>query len=393
MKYLYSVFLFIVFISVPAQKDSTNSDLAFSLQGQYGQMLSTNNYIKELESRNFAGISFEVSKQTDGDKMWQQKFGNPSYGVGIYMPDFLQNKEFGHPVVIYGNFRGAVKRWNKLEWQYEWGGGFAFNWKPFNVSENYLNPSLGSSTSIYINAGTRLQYQLGKHFDLALGVNFNHFSNGALKIPNKGLNMYSPKISVTYNPDERNPMKTDSVNSYYDKYNAWEIAAFGGVKNVMYKGYDVDFAKRYEGFYFPAYGLETVYHRQFTFKSALGLGVGLHYDGEYNYSIHAENGELYQKKNFAHQKLLLSVFPSYRLMIGDFSVNVQSGFYLFKQKNESNVPEFYQRLGFQYNLSNKLFVSIGIRAYEFHVADFIEWKLGYTLDRKRIKRKNSGAVM
>lgn len=385
MKHFYTLFLFIFFL-IPAQKkDSIFSDLAFSLQGQYGQIIPTNYYIKDLGSKDFAGISFEVMKQTDGDKLWQQKFGNPSYGIGIYMPDFLQNKEFGNPVVVYGNFRGAVKRWKKLEWQYEWGGGFAFNWKPFSVSENYMNPSLGSSTSIYINVGTRLQYEMGGNFDLALGANFNHFSNGALKMPNKGLNTLSPKLSLIYNLDERSLGKTSSVDSDYDKYDVWEIAAFGGMKNVMYKGYDVDLAKRYQGFYFPAYGLESVYHRQFSFKSAFGLGVGLHYDGEYNYSIHAEKGELYKKKNFTNQKLLLSVFPSYRLMIGDFSVNVQPGFYIFKQKNESDVPWLYQRIGFQYRLSEKLFVSVGIRAYNFHVADFIEWKLGYTLDRKKRK--------
>jgi hypothetical protein len=384
MKHFYLLF-FCTFFLVPAQKkDSVTSDLAFSVQGQYGKLIPTNIYIKGLESRYFAGLSFEVTKQTDGDKMWQQKFGNPSYGAGVYMPDFLENKEFGHPVVVYGIFRGAIKKWKKVEWQYEWGGGFAFNWKPFSVADNYLNPSLGSSTSIYINVGTRLQYQIGKHFDLALGANFNHFSNGALKMPNKGLNVFSPKLSLTYNLDERNPAKTDSVHSRYDKYGTWEIAAFGGVKNVMYKGYDVDLAKRYEGFYFPAYGVETVYHRQISFKSAFGLGIGIHYDGEYNYSIHAENGELYKKKNFKNEKLLLNIFPSYRLMIGDFSVNVQPGFYLFKQKNESDIPWFYQRLGFQYQLSKKLFVSVGIRAYDFHVADFIEWKLGYAIGRKKI---------
>ncbi|MCF6317837.1 MAG: hypothetical protein L3J83_00935, partial [Proteobacteria bacterium] len=37
----------------------------------------------------------------------------------------------------------------------------------------------------------------------------------------------------------------------------------------------------------------------------------------------------------------------------------------------------YQRLGIKYHVNKGLFFGINIRAYDFGIADYIEWNMGY----------------
>ena len=61
---------------------------------------------------------------------------------------------------------------------------------------------MGAGKSFYVDVGLNLQYSLTQHFDIATGFSLTHFSNGAIKKPNYGLNTIAPKISLKYNFDE-----------------------------------------------------------------------------------------------------------------------------------------------------------------------------------------------
>ena len=390
--YLF-IFLFISCYYSSQELDSIQrSNLQGSVSTQYGKFLGTNDYLQTLKHRNFIGVSAELTVQTDGSQEWHKRFGRPYYGAGIVAFDFLTNSEMGRPFAVYGTFGGVIKETKKHSWNYETSGGFAFGWTPYDLKKGYINQTFGSSVSIYINLGANYKYYLGKHLDLGLGINFNHFSNGALKLPNKGLNMFSPKFSLTYHFDERQFAPNDSLTSF-DKYSTLDVNVFGGIRHSIFYGkdpgfqdFDVDMIKKFEGKYYQNWGIETVYHRQVTYKSSLGLGLGVMYDEDYNHKFYQdEKGEIQTARRFTHDNLLLNIFPSYRLSISKFAIQIQPGFYLFKKEIDRRYDKtiFYQRVGFQYTIGKNLLIGIGLKSFKFHKADYIEWRLGYRIFNKK----------
>lgn len=394
MKYFYSYFFLFISAFFFSQDLDTipKSNLRGTVSLKIGKFLGTNDYLKTLDHREFIGAAAELTLQTDGSKEWHKRFGYPYYGGGILALDFLKNSDMGRPFAVYGTFGGAIKETKTHSWNYETSAGFAFGWEPFNLEKGYLNETSGSSVSIYINLGASYKYYLGKNFDLGLGLNFNHFSNGALKHPNKGMNTFSPKLSLTYHFDKRLIHAKDSLSSF-DKYSTLDINVFGGVRHSIFLGKDegfeysdVNLTEKFKGEYYQNWGVETVYHRQITYKSSLGLGVGLLYDEDYNNRFYQdESGAIQTEKRFKHDNLLLNIFPSYRLAISRFAVQLQPGFYLFKKSVDRRYDKsvFYQRVGFQYTIGENLLIGIALRSYQFHKADYIEWRLGYRIFTKK----------
>ncbi|KUJ52522.1 hypothetical protein AR685_05750 [Chryseobacterium sp. JAH] len=389
--YLFSLISTLFFCQDSDTISKTNLQATVSLQ--LGKFLGTNDYLKTLTKRNFITGSAEITVQTDGSKEWHKRFGRPYYGGGILAMSFPNHQDMGNPFAVYGTFGGAITETKTHSWNYETSGGFAFNWNRYNYEKGYLNPTLGSSVSIYVNFGVNYKYYLGKHFDLGLGMNFNHFSNGALRLPNKGMNAFSPKLSLVYHLNERQYHPTDSLSAF-DKYSTLDVNFFGGVRHSIFLGKDegfeysdVDLGQKYKGTYSQNWGLETVYHRQITYKSSLGLGIGVLYDEDYNTKFFQDkNGDIQFEKRFNKDNLLLNIFPSYRLSISKFAIHIQPGFYIFKKAIERRYDKsiFYQRVGFQYTVADRLLIGIGLRAYDFHKADYIEWRLGYRI----FSRKN-----
>jgi hypothetical protein len=379
------------FNMVKAEKaDTLKIKKSFVVSGyaQYGEVLATNPYLKQANTLNnatneFAALSFQLLKQTTGAKVWEQKFGYPRYGFGIYSASFFNNNLFGTPIALYGVFKAPFKRWNKFSLNYEAGFGFTFNWEAFNPSENNFNISLGADQSVFIDLGANLSYELSPHFDLGFGYSFTHFSNGALKSPNFGLNTFSPKISLEYRINGFNPHLSQQSISPFIKNTSIDFSIFGGAKNVIYKGNDVDTITKYKGVYYPIYGFTTVINRQVNYKSKLGVGMSLSYDGSYNSTVFVDNGELEPTEGFHGNKLSLSIFPSYELIINKLSVVIQPGFYVFRKHSSNKEPATYQRLGLHYQFGSNLFAGINLRAYNYHVSDFIEWTIGYRLDLQK----------
>lgn len=384
MRNFYIYFLILLSVFYKAQEaDSLKPKLwTASANAEYGMVLPTNIHLKSYPHKAFAAYSFEFLKQTNGNRDWESLYSYPQVGVGVIAVDYLTNKQLGSPYAIYGIYNAKIKQWDKLKWYHSINFGISFNSTPYNSDLGYLNSSIGSKTNMFISLGTGLYYEIGKHFDLGLSLKFNHLSNGSLKTPNRGLNSVAPQLSLVYYPERVTPQKSDTVRIVHDKYNTVEFSVFAARKSAFYKGTDRDPGNYYQGYIYNIYGAEAFYFRQYSEKSAYGIGVGITQDDEYNHTMYLENGFVYDKKRFSKNQVLASVIPSYRLIMGKLYVNIGAGYYLFKKTWKYDKTAFFQRIGLQYQVTDRLFASFGINAYDFHVANYLEWKLGYTFSKK-----------
>lgn len=373
-----------------AQPDSAlisggNGSPGFAIQGMYqnGYVLGTNKFLKGINAEavkinSFQAFSLKFSVQTTGKNAWQQSYNYPQYGLGLYLADFFRHKEVGVPVAVFGFFNAPFKRWKKLVFNYEIGFGATFNWRSYNPVTNQYNVAIGAGESFMIDAGLNLQYLVTRRLELSAGFSLTHFSNGALKEPNSGFNTIAPKISVRYNFfDQPDFIKRDIPR--FRPCSEWLFSAYGGVKNVVFDTVSLPLLEKYEGVWFPVFGVSVVFNRQLNHKSKIGMGVNTGYDGAINAQAAVEANEVDSDGGKFTDKIMISIYPSYELVIHHVSILIQPAFYLYRKQVVHQSPVFHQRVGLKYHITEHLFLGITLVAYKFHVSDFIEWNIGYRL--------------
>ncbi|MEI6679547.1 MAG: acyloxyacyl hydrolase [Mariniphaga sp.] len=349
-----------------------------------GNVLPTNTFVRTQNTdpdglAHYNAWSARLVKQTMGDQIWQQIYGYPAYGAGIYSASFTDTKKLGNPIAVYGFFNAPFFKVNRWSVNYELGLGLTFNWNHLDPLENPYNVAISADESVYIDAGVSLKYQISKRMAINVGYGFTHFSNGRLKMPNKGLNTEASKICLSYSFDD-NPTTYQSqvIPPFHDQWE-WVLSAYGGARNVIYVGTGADMSTSVKGINFAVCGISNTINRQVSYKSKVGLGFTMEYNGSQNSRITVSGGTLDEVNLPFDRHLCLSIFPSYELVINNLSIVIQPGIYLYRIKSADMTPFIYQRIGVKYHISKNSFLGINLRAIKLSESDFIEWTIGHRL--------------
>lgn len=348
-----------------------------------GNILPTNDFVRpqntDLDGAHYFGYSLRLAKQTTGDKLWHQIYGYPEYGIGVYSAVFTNTKLLGNPIAVYGFFNAPFIKVNRLSLNYELGLGLTFNWNDLNTVSNPNNVAISTDKSVYIDAGISLKYLMSKRLSFELGYGFTHFSNGRLKMPNKGLNTGATKIGLSYVLNDGPIRYQSQIKPAFSGHYEWIISGYGGSRNVLYVGTNVDPTNQMKGLNYVVFGLSNTFNRQINYKSKIGFGFTMEYNGSQNSQIIVEGGNLDELDQHFERHLALSIYPSYELVIDRLSLVIQPGFYLYRKKSADMTPEYYQRIGVKYYFTKNIFLGINLRAYNFYQSDFIEWTIGHRL--------------
>lgn len=360
-------------------------DFNFQLSGQLGTVFPTNSFLRgqntQYESiKEYRTLALNFGKQTSGDRLWQRVYHFPKFGGGIYMGDFGEARsELGRPIALYGFYSAPFVRGQKVSLLYDLRLGMAFNWKPFDPVVNPNNISIGAKQSAYVEVGVRLDYRFSPHFGMELGADLAHFSNGALKKPNYGINTVAPTLAINYRPNPR-PFSTEPVERPGRQPFEWNISWFYGQTNVIFDSLNLDIVEKYEGENFPTTGLSTSINKQVGYKSKFGLGTTLEYHTYYGAVASVVNNDVeVEDTDSLKNHLAVSIFPSYELTISKLSILLQPSWYLYRSHPSDGNPVFYQRVGIKWYFSDHFFVGVNLRAFDLHVSDFLEWNVGFYL--------------
>ena len=382
-----SVILFIFsfsFLSASENKSSDSlryvKDLTLTGFYQYGWILQTNqfvngNNINQIPIREYRSASVQLSVQTHGEKLWEQLYNFPRYGFGLYKPFFPDAPYLGNPVAVYGTMGFALKRWESISIDFDVGLGLAFNWKSY--LEDKYNLAMGASESVIFSTTFSVEKRLVNGLIFSAGAGFVHFSNGSLKVPNLGINVFTPKAGLGYNFSGPEHKYRYQPVPEYNKQSEFFISAFTGWRNILYYGSDVDSITQRKGVYYSCYGIAAAYNYQVSHKSKFGVGVMADYLGYVNSSITTENGELVPNPASFSDGFEISVYPSYELVMERASLVLQPGFYIYRAKYPERTPFNYQRIGLKYHFTDDLSLGLYMRAHYWSIADFIEWTIGY----------------
>ena len=319
------------------------------------------------------GITVEVGRRTDGTKAWHDTYNLPSYGFGMSTAAFENSGQLIRPIEAYGFFSWPFARLSeRVGMTSDFGLGLSWNWGSTNLRTTPAETVLGSNLNARIDWGFYLRYMMTPHTTLYTGIDFTHRSNGGLVQPNQGINVLGPKVTMQYNfgPDMVSRGDSRPAPQFHPEWDA-VVAGSAGLKNVLESTTPV---VRQD---FGAFDVTAALRRHFYTFGRIATGVDVMYDGSTG-SYLEPDGQLWRADS--SQRGTIGMYGGYEHIIGRFSALIDFGYIVARTwPKDPEAPSFYERYGWRYHVTDRMFTGLAVRAVHGKKADALELSLGYRL--------------
>ena len=199
---------------------------------------------------------------------------------------------------------------------------------------NNANQSIGSVTNLYFPEMLYMDFPIAKGWAVGISGGWYHISNGSLRQPNSGYNLFAAELALRYSPTQSPIANTQSpianrqspiTNSQSPIAKKWSLiaSATASGRQVYYRDQQTFFVgSMHAAAYWHAH---PIFH--------LGGGVDVFYDGAY-----IQRDTYFQKTNLAAAKagdcwrVGVSVQPTF--VVGDFSLGLHLGAYMYDPVKE-----------------------------------------------------------
>ncbi len=312
---------------------------------------------------NGLDVKFGWTKK-DTDNTYNQVYRFPTLGLGWYSSTF-HNSDVGKPNALYFYFVMPLHFEETRKWTGSYIGafGFSYDFNPFDETINPSNILIGSYRNCYIHVGYNLNFNFNNKFAAYGSVGFKHFSNGAVKLPNKGINLIPFGLGVKYRFSDQSLPKPEVPLETFIRHNQWNVMMAAGYKNYELRGSS----------YFKS-TLGFNYLRQMSYKYRVGLGM------DFFYSDGAEIRNKSDESDFS-KSVSYAVVGSWEWVINRIIyVPIGVGYYLQRNLENGEEEPYYGRIGMRFRISDHYNLGITIKAHGGH-ADYFEWTFAYTFHK------------
>ena len=128
---------------------------------------------------------------------------------------------------------------------------------------------------------------------------------------------------------------------------------------------------------FGATVITAAAQRQFYRYGKFALGADATYDGSTGARL--DEADTPWRAN-AGQRWSLGTYGGYEHVIGRFGAIAQAGYYVARGFDNPTKPRAYQRLGWRYRVTDRLWSTVGIRMTRGRKADALEFGAGYRMN-------------
>lgn len=304
---------------------------------------------------NVARISF--GQETYGKSYWDQLYRYPDWGVGYSFTDLGNPNELGQANAIYYYLRIPVIKKSKFSLNYKISGGMA-----------YLNQgsiAIGSHLNLYFDFSLDTKFKLGKRLDLINSFGATHYSNGAIDMPNLGVNLFSYRLGLQYKLNNTHREKISVEIPEQENKHYISIVGGAGVKEKRPMG----------GEKLTVASGSVDYLKPVGLKHKFGGGLDIFYDE----SLYEIMDSVFNKDVSDNEIMRYGVHISGEARYKKLVVALHIGTYLKAKYTEDG--KIYQRVAIRYLFTEKFFANISLKTSK-GIADFVEWGLGYQISWK-----------
>lgn len=368
----------------------------FALNVTGGFVFPTNDFVSgENKIPYYSSVSAKYGISSSGSKWEDFAYGMPYYGVGFYSAHFFRKKELGLPMSLYV-FQGATVHQftERFGVKYEWNLGMSFNWKAYDPFDNPYNVALGSSVNIHVAAQIYANWYLNKNWDINAGVSLTHFSNGAYRLPNSGLNLVAPYVELVYHFNRENVRRipgADMIPPKIEKRLDYDLQVNISSRQIRMDTLGTGLPSRYIERRFKVFGLSYATLFVNSYKYKWGPSLDLVYDESSGARAWRETNPIDQKVydrvelGAVGKRFSIGLSAKGEIVMPHFSIFANLGYNLLHGNTYDY--RFYQIMGVKVYLKDNLFGTFGIRASRFSKAQYLYWCIGYTIPGRPFSKK------
>jgi hypothetical protein len=308
--------------------------------------------------KHFFMHQLNIGKKTSGRLPWQQLYHRPDMGISLFFTDIGQNKYTGFAVASLAFIQFPYLRWKHAQVNFKLALGPGWVEKKFDRINNYKNVVTGTHLNAAIQLTQSFEWQLTSNQFMSLGACLTHFSNGAFKLPNLGINLAGLQLSYKYRFS--NIEKTPEELPAFIKKMRYILHYSTGLKQV----YPV-LGKQYFIYNFAASALYQ-YHQ----KGSAGVSVDFFKDASVSNQMLFDTDSL----NDVKSNLQIGIAGVYQVEIGKIAIPLSAGYYAYN--NYKTLPPVYLKFGVCYYLTPHLNINFNLKSH-YAKADFFSYGIGY----------------
>ena len=313
------------------------------------------------QQHSFAGeISYVL--RTNGQRDWHKAYKFPDMGITLFGGTVGNQKILGNYFGAYGFIQFPFIARKNFRFNGKLGSGLGLGTKQYDPVKNPKNVAMSTPVNALICLGVDARYFFKKNW-VSVGIDMTHFSNGAFKVPNLGLNL--PYLSLGYGQFIRQQSETpQSIESVTPQQKIlYGATAIVSAKEVFPTG-----GKKY-----PVFAL-SLYARTFL-KPRVGWELSLDLISKQAIFGYRPDIKKTQKDIFQ-----LGIYAGHLLPLDRFHFVLGMGYYAIDKYQPEDA--FYHRIGFRYYLKNGIQLNCVLKSH-WARADYVEWGIGYCFNYKK----------
>jgi hypothetical protein len=337
----------------------------------YGFIIRHHKDIAHLTNRHFPAYELNLVRQTNGNKLWQEKFAYPQIGISILYSTLGNNPYVGRAYSLTPYINFPLLNNPKLRICYRFGVGLSWLTRKFDVRSDYRNIAISTNVNASIRTDINLQLKIN-NLQLITGIGLSHYSDGGFKQPNLGFNVATAFVGMAYEFQSSrfqvSSFKFQQSKSQLKPYDL-RLATYD-LRLILSAGSKGTFPAGSKNH--AVYNIESEYLKKVGYKSEIGGGVEIVYDFSIP-KLLKQFGDTIKQGLKVFQP---GIFIAYQLDISKLKLQFNIGTYLYTAYKENG--NLYERLVLSYPLAEKMFVNLSLKSYYFK-ADVTEIGLGYKI--------------
>lgn len=307
------------------------------------------------------GFKINYIRNTYGAKYWEQAYGYPDWGLSFSYQDYL-NPVLGKSMALIPFLNLYLYRGKFSSLSGTLGAGVAYHTNPHDQQDNNSNLALGSTFSFTLHTALKYQLRITDVLSGGLFLQMDHYSNGAIKKPNSGINLVQTGALLRF----------DLRKEKYE-FQKWPKQSLASKKMYLTLLPSISFKEigRGGGVIHPSYNLNVSLNQPLSQVSSINFGMDGFYDIALKKWIAEDNPE--SNADFKSAALTLG----HQLMIGKISFLTQFGYFVYRPYQDL-YSNFYQRYGLRVHVHPHIAVGASLKTY-LGKAEQVEWGLLFRL--------------
>ncbi len=365
MNKLLILLLLIPFSSL-AQVDSTESYF-ISVKQKSGFLAAHRGVMGHLPKEPALGGEISFYKRVGGNRAWHQPYKHPYFGVTIFGSTIGNNAILGQAIGVYGFIEFPMNKGRRHHLTGKIGSGLGYITKVFNQETNPKDVAVSTHVNALICLGIQGRIRLAERHELIYSMDLSHLSNGAIKVPNLGVNMPYLGLGYAYKVRSKNVSQVSKIQiiprSPFFKTWKLHLLAVLSTKELFPTG-----GKKY-----PVYAMSIMGRR--IFKPKVGMETAIDFMSKQ--AVFGYKGYIPKTQWSIFQ---IGIYAAYVLPLEHLQFVLGMGGYVKDRYDPDG--NFYHRVGMRYQFNNGITANLVLKSH-WAKADYIEWGVGYTFKHKK----------